>query len=108
MAFGIWSRLFPFNLRANRYPSNGYFLDEKSFRFEMARERVRVDRNQSPLAVLTIELPSDRATASDFDFLGRVLVRRLRITDTIGLLSNRVIGVLLTGHCQVRRVESGQ
>ena len=95
MAFGIWSQLFPFNLRANHYSSNGYFRDEKSFRFEMARERMRVDRNRSPLAVLTIELPSDRATAHDFDFLGRVLVRRLRITDTIGLLSNNVIGVLL-------------
>jgi lipopolysaccharide/colanic/teichoic acid biosynthesis glycosyltransferase len=45
--------------------------------------------------VLTIELPPDRATSRDFDFLGRLLVRRLRITDTIGFLSNGLIGVLL-------------
>jgi lipopolysaccharide/colanic/teichoic acid biosynthesis glycosyltransferase len=95
MAVRILSRLLPFNLCVGRGPGNGYFLDEKRFRYEMARERVRVDRNQSPLAVLTIELPSDRATASDFDFLGRLLVRRLRITDTIGWLSQNLVGVLL-------------
>jgi len=71
------------------------FLDEKSFRFEIARERLRVDRNGSSFALLTIELPSDRATPRDFNFLGRLLMRRLRITDTFGLLSDRRIGVLL-------------
>jgi lipopolysaccharide/colanic/teichoic acid biosynthesis glycosyltransferase len=42
-----------------------------------------------------IELPPGRATARDFDFLGRVLVDRLRITDTAGLISPRCVGVLL-------------
>jgi lipopolysaccharide/colanic/teichoic acid biosynthesis glycosyltransferase len=56
---------------------------------------MRVDRNRSPLAVLTIELAANRTTPADFDFLGRVLVRRLRITDTIGFLADRQVGVLL-------------
>jgi lipopolysaccharide/colanic/teichoic acid biosynthesis glycosyltransferase len=56
---------------------------------------MRVDRNGSPLAVLLIELPADRATTRDFDFLGRMLLRRLRITDTIGFLSDRRVAVLL-------------
>ncbi len=95
MALISWLSKFPPAKRRKRFPSNGYFLDEKNFRFELARERVRVDRNGPPLAVLSIELPHDRATAHDFDFLGRVLVRRLRITDSIGFLSSRVVGVLL-------------
>jgi lipopolysaccharide/colanic/teichoic acid biosynthesis glycosyltransferase len=71
------------------------FLDERSFRFELARERTRVDRSRSPLALLVIELPTDRATARDLEFLGRSLIRRIRITDSIGILSERRIGVLL-------------
>ena len=61
----------------------------------MSCERMRVDRNGSPLAILTIELSPDRSTPGDFDFLGRVLLRRLRITDTFGFLPGRKIGVLL-------------
>jgi lipopolysaccharide/colanic/teichoic acid biosynthesis glycosyltransferase len=45
--------------------------------------------------VLTIRLPADRSTPADVDFVGRVLIRRLRITDTIGLLSDCQVGVLL-------------
>jgi lipopolysaccharide/colanic/teichoic acid biosynthesis glycosyltransferase len=73
----------------------GLFLDEKNFRFEIARERVRVDRSGSTFALLTIELPCDRATTRDYDFLGRLLIRRLRITDTFGFLSERRVGILL-------------
>jgi lipopolysaccharide/colanic/teichoic acid biosynthesis glycosyltransferase len=95
MALPSWVRRIFTTLRSASFRGNGLYLDEKSFRFELARERVRVDRNASPLAVLTIELPSDRATSRDFDFLGRLLVRRLRITDTVGFLAHRVVGVLL-------------
>jgi lipopolysaccharide/colanic/teichoic acid biosynthesis glycosyltransferase len=56
---------------------------------------MRTDRNGSPLAVLMIELPIDRAAVSDFGFLGRVLSERLRITDTAGVISARRVGVLL-------------
>jgi lipopolysaccharide/colanic/teichoic acid biosynthesis glycosyltransferase len=79
----------------NRNRLNGLFLDEKCFRLELARERMRVDRNQSPLAVLTIELSADRATRADHDFLSKELVRRLRSTDTVGHLAKRQFGVLL-------------
>jgi lipopolysaccharide/colanic/teichoic acid biosynthesis glycosyltransferase len=70
-------------------------LDERRFRFEVARERMRTDRNGSPFAILMIELAANRSTASDVEFLGRVLSERLRITDTAGILALRSIGVLL-------------
>jgi hypothetical protein len=95
MAFAIRLRALSATIRPNRNHGNGLFLAEKSLRFELARERMRVDLNRSPLAVFTIELPVGRTTPADFDFLGRVLVRRLRITDTIGFLSERQVGVLL-------------
>lgn len=85
----------PRAIRTRFFRVNGLFLDEKSFRYELSRERVRADRNGSTLAVLTIELPLDRATARDFEFLGRLLIRRLRITDTFGFLLDRRVGVLL-------------
>jgi lipopolysaccharide/colanic/teichoic acid biosynthesis glycosyltransferase len=70
-------------------------LDADEFRFEATRERVRADRSRSPLAILVIELPADRSTRRDFLFLSRELERRLRVTDTAGLLSERCVGVLL-------------
>jgi lipopolysaccharide/colanic/teichoic acid biosynthesis glycosyltransferase len=95
MALARWLRKFHVKLRTKKHSSSGFYLDEKSFRYELERERARVDRNRSPLAVLTIKLPSDRAKAQDFDFLGRLLARRLRITDTIGFLPEQRVGVLL-------------
>ncbi len=95
MAFAIWLRALSATIWPSMNRGNGLFLDEKSFRFEFARERMRVDRNRSPLAVLTIDLPASRSKPADFGFLGRVLIRRLRITDTIGFLSDRQVGVLL-------------
>ncbi len=95
MAFAMWLRALSATIWPSRNPGNGLFLDEKSLRFELARERMRVDRNRSPLAVLTIELRVSRAAPADFDFLGRVLVRRLRITDTIGFLGEHKVAALL-------------
>jgi lipopolysaccharide/colanic/teichoic acid biosynthesis glycosyltransferase len=95
MALAPWLRKLPRNIWFQKHSSNGYFLDEQSFRLEMARERTRVDRNGSPLAILTIDLPTARSAPRDVDFLGRVLAGRLRITDTIGFLSKQQIGVLL-------------
>jgi lipopolysaccharide/colanic/teichoic acid biosynthesis glycosyltransferase len=95
MAFAIWLRALSATIWPGSNRGNALFLDEKSLRFELARERMRVDRNRSPLAVLTIELPADRATQADFDFLARVLVRRLRITDTFGFIAERKVAALL-------------
>src|SRR4051794_10339188 len=95
MAFAVWLRALSAALRPGARHRSGLFLDEKCFRYEMARECMRVDRNGSPLAVLTIDLPPSRASTADFEFLGRLLLRRLRITDTIGFLAERQIGVLL-------------
>lgn len=95
MALAIWLRALPATIWPSGNRGNGFFLDEKSLRFELTRERMRVDRKESTLAVLTIELPADRSRPADFEFLGRVLIRRLRITDTIGFIADRKIGVLL-------------
>jgi lipopolysaccharide/colanic/teichoic acid biosynthesis glycosyltransferase len=81
-----WIRRIAKKLSGNPRWGNGFFLDEASFRFEVARERMRSDRNGSPVAILFIELPVDRATPRDYHFLARVLQRRLRITDTAGVL----------------------
>jgi lipopolysaccharide/colanic/teichoic acid biosynthesis glycosyltransferase len=62
---------------------------------ELARERMRVDRNGSPLALLIIDLPAKHTTKHDFEFLAKVLAGRLRITDTAGFLPQRRVGVLL-------------
>jgi lipopolysaccharide/colanic/teichoic acid biosynthesis glycosyltransferase len=48
-----------------------------------------------PLAILIIELPEDRRSDRDFAFLGKILRRRLRITDTGGYLPDGRVGVLL-------------
>ena len=97
MILATWLRQLPSRIRVWSRPDrgNGVLLDERRFRFEVARERMRTDRNGSPLAILMIELPIDRATEGDFDFLGRVLSERLRITDTAGIISSRCVGVLL-------------
>src|SRR4051812_30860594 len=94
MALALWLRKLPKRTWSKHY-SNNLILDEQTFRYEVARERMRVDRNGSPLPILIIELPADRATPRDVGFLGRVLLRRLRITDTVGFLSERRIAVLL-------------
>jgi len=97
MILATWLRQLPSRIRvwSNADRGNGVFLDERRFRFEVARERMRTDRNGSPLAILMIELPASRATAGDLEFLGRVLSERLRITDTAGVLSARCVRVLL-------------
>jgi lipopolysaccharide/colanic/teichoic acid biosynthesis glycosyltransferase len=96
MAFAIWLRALSARIWSNpSSASNALFLDESHFRFELARERMRVDRNGSTLAILTIELPPERSSRADFESLGRVLLRRLRITDTIGYLADGRIGALL-------------
>jgi lipopolysaccharide/colanic/teichoic acid biosynthesis glycosyltransferase len=95
MSLASWIRRFLAAILPGRSTNTEVFLDEKRFRFELSRERMRVDRNHSPLAVLTIELPADRSAAADYDFLGRLLMRRLRITDTFGFLSDQRVGVLL-------------
>jgi hypothetical protein len=95
MRLASWIRSFSATILPGGSANTKVFLDEKRFRFELARERMRVDRSHSPLAVLTIELPADRSTPDDYDFLGRLLMRRLRITDTFGFLSDQRVGVLL-------------
>jgi len=95
MAIAKWLRALSATMWPDRNRGNDLFLDEKHFRFELMRERSRVDRNHSSLTVLTIELPANRATRACFDYLGRVLVDRLRSTDIIGFFADQQVGVLL-------------
>ena len=91
----LWLQRIRQKLSPHKRFEHSFFLDDHDFRFEAARERVRADRNGSPLAILFIELPADCATRRDLVFLARVLRRRLRITDTSGIVGERRIGVLL-------------
>ena len=96
MDLATWICKLPRKIWFQKRSTSGFFLDEQSLRLEMARERMRVDRNGSPLAILTIDLPAGAIRSlRDFDFLGRVLAGRLRITDSIGFLSTKQVGVLL-------------
>ncbi|MEM1303825.1 MAG: sugar transferase [Planctomycetota bacterium] len=60
-----------------------------------ACERMRTDRNGSPLSILLIALPPTGNQASDVQSLAEVLGQRLRMTDTAGRLRDGRIGVLL-------------
>jgi lipopolysaccharide/colanic/teichoic acid biosynthesis glycosyltransferase len=95
MVLAPWLSKLKAKVTRNKPLKSRYLLSEDVFRFEAARERVRADRSQSPLAILVIELPDDRSTRRDFLFLSRELERRLRVTDTAGYLSDRRVGVLL-------------
>jgi lipopolysaccharide/colanic/teichoic acid biosynthesis glycosyltransferase len=95
MPIGNWLCALSAKVWPERRTDNLYFLNEESFRYEITLERMRVDRNGSPLAILAVELPADRSETGDFEFLGRILANRLRMTDTPGFISGERIGVLL-------------
>lgn len=80
---------------APRRQSKAYLLDDADFRFAAECERMRSDRNGSPLALLLIRLPSRKGSESDLGLLGRILEGRLRLTDTPGLLADGRVAVLL-------------
>lgn len=97
MVLAIWLRSLRSKLKVHPGSRiNGSpFQSEAQFRAEVARERVRTDRSGLPFAILVIDLPSDRSTEHDFQFLGHVLTQRLRITDTVGLVTGHRVCVLL-------------
>jgi lipopolysaccharide/colanic/teichoic acid biosynthesis glycosyltransferase len=95
MVLPAWLRRANAKVFRTRATSNGMLLCEHDFRLEAARERVRADRNQLPLAILVIELPAGRSSSRDLAYLSRILQRRLRITDTAGSLGQGRVGVLL-------------
>lgn len=72
-----------------------YLLEISSFHRTAVAERMRVDRNGSPLSILLLRLPVDRSALQDYQFLGDLLERRLRMTDSAGLLPDGRVGVLL-------------
>lgn len=70
-------------------------LDAPNFQRAALAERMRVDRNHSPLSFLLFKLPPNRSTTSDYDYLSKLLQARLRLTDSAGFLPDGRVGVLL-------------
>src|SRR5215212_2731070 len=89
-----WLRKATVRFARRKDTRDSFLLDIQRFRREAARERVRADRSNTPLAILVIQLPSDRSHSSDFAFLSTVLSQRLRITDTAGQLPDGRVAVL--------------
>ena len=73
MSLQPWIRKLSAKLSPCKSDCSGYFLEEPAFRYEAARERMRADRSGSPLSILVIDLPTERATPRDFRYLARVL-----------------------------------
>jgi len=95
MVLPVWFRKKLIMIRQAQADNRTSLLAEPEFRATVVRERVRADRNHSPLAVLVIELAADRSTRRDVNFLSKVLRRRLRVTDSAGHLAKGVVAVLL-------------
>lgn len=84
----------------------GFLHDQRSFQFSAECERMRVDRNGSPLSILLFTLPQHARGGDGLQRVTEVCEARLRITDTVGQLQDGRIGVLLpdtprSGACHV-------
>jgi lipopolysaccharide/colanic/teichoic acid biosynthesis glycosyltransferase len=90
-----WIVRIPGSIRRRTTLKVSYLSDSSSFHRSALAERMRVDRNGSCLSILLLQLPEDRSTHRDYQFLAGVLEGRLRITDAAGLLADGRIGVLL-------------
>ena len=60
-------------------------------------ERHRADRAASVFSLLTLTPRDNRSEALTYECLAGILPRRLRITDHIGWLDNRRVGVIFPG-----------
>ncbi len=88
-------------LRRSLWKTNGSTLREFSRPDEFARlleiERHRADRAASVFSLLTLTPKDNRSEALTYECLAGILPRRLRITDHIGWLDNRRVGVIFPG-----------
>ena len=79
-----------------RYRSTDkFFLSEAEFSFAADYERRRVDRSGSAVSFLLIQVARGKSAPDDMAFLARVLRRRLRTTDTSGMMKDGRVGVIL-------------
>jgi lipopolysaccharide/colanic/teichoic acid biosynthesis glycosyltransferase len=81
--------------RRRSKPNDGLLLDDADFRYAADCERMRVDRNGSVVSLLLIDLPIQQRSDSPVEVMANLLDRRLRVTDTPGILADGRIGVLL-------------
>ncbi|MEM8864845.1 MAG: sugar transferase [Planctomycetota bacterium] len=70
-------------------------LSPDAFERAAMGERMRVDRNGSILAILLVRLGEASSGPDAVDYLGRVLQDRLRLTDTVGVLRDGRLAILL-------------
>ena len=75
--------------------TDDFFLAEEEFSFAADYERRRVDRNGSAVSFLLIRVAPGKSAPDDMAFLASVLRRRLRTTDTAGMLKDGRVGVIL-------------
>jgi lipopolysaccharide/colanic/teichoic acid biosynthesis glycosyltransferase len=73
----------------NELPSQGHFLRM------LQRERARADRSESQFSLLALGVDRSTRGRATFRHLVTLLNRRLRITDDVGWLDGRHIGVIL-------------
>lgn len=76
-------------------PGGGLLLTPAQLRRQLARERIRATRRQSPFCLLTVRLLGSDRTPHGLRRSARLLHRNLRVTDDKGRLSPYVIAVLL-------------
>ncbi|MCA9241434.1 MAG: sugar transferase, partial [Planctomycetales bacterium] len=79
----------------NLRPSNRLLLNAEAWSHAACCERMRVDRNGSVLAILSLSLPKQLQTSRNIDCLTEFLADRLRITDSFGWQPDGRLGVLL-------------
>jgi lipopolysaccharide/colanic/teichoic acid biosynthesis glycosyltransferase len=88
-------------LRRSLWKMDGSALREFPRPDEFARlleiERHRADRAASAFSLLTLTPRDKRTEAPTYECLAGILPRRLRITDHIGWLDNRRVGVIFPG-----------
>jgi lipopolysaccharide/colanic/teichoic acid biosynthesis glycosyltransferase len=94
MALLPWLRKARSKFAGGTHSDDRFALNAREFEREATRERVRADRSNTLLAILVIALPAHRRRSQDYRFLYGILNRRLRITDTAGLLHDGRIAVL--------------
>lgn len=86
------------------------FLSRRQFEREITRERIRASRRGIPFCVVSLSLEASSVSARSLEMqstqLGRLLLRKLRVTDEKAMLSRTDFAAILvdTGHAGGRAV----
>ena len=83
-----------FKKRTGSDSRSPFLYDGEVFHDSVRRERMRADRTEQPLAVVTIELPGPERTKPNYQILADMLNERVRQTDLVGRTLDGRIGIL--------------